>query len=123
MKIANKTLWEYFETSKKFLAIIFALTVISISWRLFYSYPPLIQNLGGLLVGIVAGWAGWAAVSNCRFNLKQVGLVGIFLPFATHWTLPIFHSAWEILILIIINTTIFSVATVLGGWLAKKFKK
>ena len=121
MKVMGKSLYEYFMASKKFLAIIIILMIIIVALRLFY-YPPGVQT-PLFLGGIVFIWAGWSVVRYNGFNLKQAGFVGIILSFGVHWTLPIFHSVWEVLYLILINTIIYSVIVIFGGWLAKMIKK
>lgn len=123
MKVAGKTLTEYFVASKKFLAIIFTFTVISVVWRLFYSYPPEIQTLLGILAVIIAIWAGWTAVRDHGFNLKQAGFVGFLLSLGTQWTLPIFHPPLEALYLFLVNSILLVVIAAFGGLLAKKFSK
>ncbi len=121
MKVFGKTLYEYFMASKKFLAIIIILMIIIVVLRLFY-YPPGNQ-IPLFLGGIVFIWAGWSVVRYRGFNLKQAGFVGLILSLGVHWTLPIFHSVWEVLYLILINTIIYSIIVIFGGLLAKMFKK
>ena len=91
--------------------------------RLFSNFPSSIQSLLTLGGVVFIGFAGWTAVGNYGFNLKQAVLVGLLLSFGTHWSVPIFHKAWEVLYFILINSIIFSIAAVFGGWLAKMFKK
>jgi len=49
--------------------------------------------------------------------------MGLLLSFGTHWPVPIFHRAEEVLYFILINSIIFSIVAVFGGWLANKFKQ
>jgi len=107
--------------SIKFLAIIIILMIIIVVLRLFY-YPPS-KQIPLFLGGIVFIWAGWSVVRYHGFNLKQAGFVGLVLSLGVHWTLPIFHSAWEVLYLILINTIIYCIIVIFGGWLAKIIKK
>ena len=123
MKFVGKTLNEYFVASKKFLAIIFIFQVISVVWRLSYDYAAGIQTLLTPLAVIVIGWAGWATVRDHGFNLKQAGFVGLLLSFVTIWALPIFHSTWDVLFIILVNAILYVVIAAFAGWLAKKFKK
>lgn len=123
MKVMSKTLNEYFTASWRFLATIFIITVIIVLLRLFSNFPSSIQSLLTLGGVVFIGFAGWTAVGNYGFNLKQAVLVGLLLSFGTHWSVPIFHKAWEVLYFILINSIIFSIAAVFGGWLAKMFKK
>lgn len=122
MKVMGKTLYEYFLASKKFLAIIIVLMIIIVVLRLRSYYPAGVQTPLFILGGIVFIWAGWSVVRYHEFNLKQAGCVGLILSFGIHWTLPIFHHGWEVFYLILINTIIYSVIVIFGGWLAK-FKK
>jgi len=69
---------------------------------------------------IVIGWAGWTMVRSHGFSLKQTGLVGFLFAVVTFWTLPIFHKIGEVLLLFIIDTLLYILITIFGGWLAKK---
>jgi hypothetical protein len=122
MKFAGKTLTEYFIVSKKFLVIAFILIGISVIWRLCYVYPAGIQTIVTILGVIVIGWAGWTMVRVHGFSLKQTGFVGFLFVVITFWTLPIFHKIGEVFLLFIINTFLYILITILGGWLAKKIK-
>ncbi|MGB6864129.1 MAG: hypothetical protein WBE11_00410 [Candidatus Aminicenantaceae bacterium] len=117
----NKTLNEYFTASCRFLATIFIITVIIVFLRLFSDFPSSIQSLLSLGGVVFIGLAGWSVVRNHGFNLKQAAFVGFLLSFGTHWSVPIFHRAGEVLYFILINSIIFSTVAVFGGWLAKKF--
>ncbi len=123
MKILGKPLNEYFKVSWKFLAIIFLIAMVIVFLRLSSNIPASIQSL--LTLGGIAfiGFAGWSIGKNHEFNLKHVFFVGILLSFGSHWSVPIFHRAEEMLYIILINTIIFFTVTVFGGWLAKKLKK
>jgi hypothetical protein len=120
LKVMSKTLNEYFTASWIFLATIFIITVIVVFLRLVSNFPSSIQAL--LTVGgvVFVGLAGWSVVRNHGFNLKQAAFVGLLVSFGTHWSLPIFHRVGEVLYIILINSIIFSIVTVFGGWLAKK---
>jgi uncharacterized membrane protein YjgN (DUF898 family) len=123
MKFVGKTLNEYYTTSKKSLAnglIIMALITVL---RLSNNYPPRIQSILSLLGVIVIGWAGWTAVTNHRFNLKQTGFLGLLFLFTVIWTLPIFHNIWEMPFLILTNAILYVFIATFGGWLAQNLKK
>lgn len=122
MKAMSKTLNKYFAASWRFLATIFMITVIIVFLRLFSDFPSSIQSLLTLGGVVFIGLAGWSVVRNHGFNLKQAAFMGLLLSFGTHWSVPIFHRAGEVLYFILINSIIFSIATVFGGWLANKFK-
>lgn len=122
LKVFGKNLNEYFTASWRFLATIFSITVIIVFLRSFSDFPSSIQSLLSLGGVVLIGLAGWSVVRNHGFNLKQAVFVGLLLSFGTHWSVPIFHRAGEVLYFILINSIIFSIATVFGGWLANKFK-
>ncbi len=119
MKVMSKTLNEYFVVSKNFLALIFIIMIFIVVFRLFSDVPPGIQTLLSFSGVIVFIWAGWSSVKHRGFDLKQVSIVGVLLSLGIHWSLPIFHGPWEVLYLIFINTVLYSIITVFGGWLAK----
>jgi hypothetical protein len=123
LKVMNKTLNEYFTASWRFLATIFIITVIIVFLRLFSDFPSSIQSLLSFSGVVFIGLAGWSVVRNHGFNLKQAVFVGLLLSFGTHWSVPMFHRAGEVLYIILINTIIFSAVAVFGGWLANKLKK
>jgi len=123
LKIVSKTLNEHFTASWKFLATIFIITVIIVFLRLFSDFPSSIQSLLSLGGVVFIGLAGWSVVRNHGFNLRQAIFVGLLLSFGTHWSVPIFHRAGEVLYFILINSIIFSIVAVFGGWLANKFKQ
>lgn len=106
--------------SKKFLAIIFIVMVIIVVLRLSHHYPPGIQTPLGLLAVIVIGWAGWAAVKDYGFDLKQTGFVGLLLSFGTHWALLILHSPWEVLYFFLVNSILYAVVAAFGGLVGKE---
>ncbi|MGB3860755.1 MAG: hypothetical protein WA915_01635 [Candidatus Aminicenantaceae bacterium] len=105
------------------MATIFIITVIIVFLRLFSDFPSSIQSLLSFSGVVFIGLAGWSVVRNHGFNLKQAVFVGLLLSFGTHWSVPIFHRAGEVLYIILINTIIFSAVAVFGGWLANKLKK
>jgi hypothetical protein len=119
MKIAGKPLTEYFWVSRNFLAVIFIIMISIVVLRLSPNVPPEIQTLLSLSGGIVFVWAGWSSVRRHGFDLRQVSIVGLLLSLGVHWSLPIFHGAREVLYLIFINSSIYSIIAVFGGWIAK----
>jgi hypothetical protein len=119
MKIAGKTLNMYFVVSKNFLAVIFIIMIYIVILRLSSDALPVIQTLLSLSVVIVLIWAGWSSVKHHGLDLRQVLIVGLLLSFGIHWSLPIFHSPGEVLYLIFINTIVYSIIAIFGGWLAK----
>lgn len=119
MRFTGKTLYEYVVVSRKFFLAVFILSAISVAGRLSHRNPPGLQVV--LLLGLVViAWAGWTAVRKHGFSLVETGLVGFVLSFASHWTLPIFHSLTEILYLFAMNSIIFIAIATLVGFLAKK---
>ncbi len=122
LKVMSKNLNEYFKATWKFLVTIFLITMVIVLLRLLTSFPSSIQSILTLGGVVFIGFAGWSVVRNLGFNLKQVLLVGLLLSVGSHWSLPIFHPAGEVLYLILINSIIFSIIAVIGGWLAKKLK-
>jgi hypothetical protein len=122
MVFAGKTLKEYLNASKKYLAIIFFLTLISVLLRTFYDYSTIIQ-ITLFLIGLIAlGWAGWAAATKYQFTLPQIGFVGFILSFGAHWTLPLFHNIGEVLYLFVINSIINIFIVTASGFLSRKLK-
>jgi len=119
MKIAGKSLNEYFVVSRNFLAFVFIIMISIVILRLSPDVPPGIQTLLSLLGGIVFVWAGWSSVRLHGFDLKQVSIIGLLLSLGVHWSLPIFHGAREVLYLILINSFVYSIIAVFGGLLAK----
>jgi len=119
MKIVGKSLNEYFVVSRNFLAVIFIIVLSIVVLRLSPDVPPGIQTLLSLLGGIVFVWAGWSSVRLHGFDLKQVSIIGLLLSLGVHWSLPIFHGAREVSYLIFINSFVYSIIAVFGGWLAK----
>jgi len=119
MKIAGKSLNEYFVVSRNFLAFVFIIMISIVILRLSPDVPPGIQTLLSLLGGIVFVWAGWSSVRLHGFDLKQVSIIGLLLSLGVHWSLPIFHGAREVSYLILINSFVYSIIAVFGGWLAK----
>lgn len=119
MKIAGKSSTEYFLASRNFLAVIFIIMILIVVLRLSPDAPHGIQTLLSLSGGIVFVWAGWSNVRHRGFNLRQVSIVGLLLSLGVHWSLPIFHGAREVVYLIFINSSIYSIMSVFGGCLAK----
>jgi len=119
MKIAGKSLNEYFVVSRNFLAFVFIIMISIVILRLSPDVPPGIQTLLSLLGGIVFVWAGWSSVRLHGFDLKQVSIIGLLLSLGVHWSLPIFHGAREVSYLILINSFVYSIIAVFGGLLAK----
>jgi hypothetical protein len=119
MKISGKPLNEYFFVSRNFLAVIFTIMISIVVLRLSPEVPLGIQTFLSLLGGIVFVWAGWSSVRRHGFDLRQVSIVGLLLSLGVHWSLPIFHGAREVLYLIFINSSVYSIMAVFGGWLAK----
>ncbi len=120
MKVMSKNINEYFKASWKFLVTIFLITMVVVLLRLFTNIPSSIQSIFTLGGVVFIGFAGWSVVKNHGFKVKQVFLVGLLLSVGSHWSLPIFHGAGEVLYLILANSIIFSIVAVFGGWLAKK---
>ena len=119
MLIAGRTPRDYFLASRVFLAAILILSVVSVVGRLTGYFSVFVQYLQ--FVGLpLIGWAGWRAIRKHGFNLTQTAIVGFILSFASHWTLPIFHSAAEISWLFVVNSVILVAVALCGGFLAKK---
>jgi hypothetical protein len=119
MLIAGRTPRNYFLASREFLVVLLILSGISVIGRLtgnFSVFVGFLPFVGLLLIG----WAGWRAVRIHRFNIAQTSMVGFGLSFTSHWTLPIFHSVAETLLLFILNSIVFIAVTICGGVLAKK---
>ena len=123
MIFAGKALNEYLIASKKYLAIIFFLTLITVLLRNFYDYSSIIQTTILLIGLIVLGLAGWATARKFQFTLPQIGFIGFILSFGAHWSLPLFHSIGEVLYLFAINSIINIVIVIASGFLSKKIKK
>ena len=119
MKIAGKSFKEYFVVSRIFLAVIFAIMISIVVLRLSPDVPPGIQTLLSLSGGMVFVWAGWSSVRRHGFDLRQVSIVALLLSLGVHWSLPIFHGAGEVLYLIFINSFVYSIMALFGGWIAK----
>ena len=122
MIFAGKTLKEYLVASKKYLAIIFFLTLITVLLRKFNVYSSIVQTTL-LLVGlIVLGWAGWTTARKLQFTVQQIGFIGFILSFGAHWSLPLFHSIGEVLYLFVINSIINVIIVTACGLLSWKIK-
>lgn len=122
MVFAGKTLSKYLNASKKYFAIIFILTLITVLLRTLYDYSSIMQIIL-LLVGlIVLGWAGWTAATKYQFTLPEISFVGFILSFGTHWSLPLFHNIGEVLYLFVINSIINIFIVTASGFLSRKLK-
>jgi hypothetical protein len=111
----------------KFLIIFFFVVCLSsvlsvILRKSGYSLPEL-QNLMVLILLMVLGLFGWLSVKRYKYSLIKTILLGMILSSGSHWTLPLFHEGWEILLLIIVNSAIFSFVAFLGGCFAVLFHK
>jgi len=123
MGSAGKTQNEYLNASKKYLVLIFCLTLITVLLRKFTVYSSGI-HIVLLLVGlIILGRAGWATAREYRFNLLQIGIFGFILSFGSHWSLLFFHGPGEILNLFVINSIINVVIVTASGYAARRIKK
>lgn len=118
MRLAGRTIDEYFVALKYFLAIIFVMAAILVTLRLFVGLPPEAQGPLAGVGAIIVGWGGWSAARNHGFNLKQVGFGGFLLSFGGHWALPIFHDLLEVVYLFFVNSVLYAAIAMAGGWLA-----
>jgi hypothetical protein len=119
MKIAGKSFHEYLVVSRNYWVALFIIMILTVVIRLSALFPGWTQALLSISGAIVLVWAGWSSVKRHGFDLKQVSMVALFLSLAVHWSLPIFHSAREVLYLIFINSFVYAVMAVFGGLLAK----
>jgi len=119
MKIAGKSFHEYLVVSRNYWAALFIIMILTVVIRLSAFFPGWTQALLSISGAIVLVWAGWSSVKRHGFDLKQVSMVALFLSLAVHWSLPIFHSAREVLYLIFINSFVYAAMAVFGGLLAK----
>ncbi len=119
MKIAGKTFSEYLAVSKSFWISLFIIMILMVFIRLSTHVPAWIQTLLSVSGSAVLIGAGWTSVKRYGFDLRQVAIVALFLSLAVHWSLPIFHSAGEVICLIFINSSIYTIMTIFGGLLAK----
>jgi len=119
MVIAGRTPRDYFLASRESFIFILVLSSVSVIGRLTGNFSVFVRYLpfAGLLI---IGWAGWRTVRKYRFNTAQTSVVGFGLSFASHWTLPIFHSFAEASLLFVVNSIVFIAAILCGGFLAKK---
>lgn len=117
----GKTLNEHIAASWRLLATISIITAIIVILRLISDLPSKIQPLLVLGGVVFVGLAGWSVVRNHGFNYKQAAFVGFLLSIGTNWSVPIFHRGGEVLYLLVINSTVFCVIAVVGGWLANRF--
>ena len=121
MLIAGRTPRDYYLASREFLALILILSGFSVIGRLTGYLSVSVQYLP-FIGPLVIGWAGWRAVRKHGFNLAQTAIVGFVLSFGSHWTLPIFHGAAEISLLFVVNSIVFMIVALCGGFLAKKVR-
>jgi hypothetical protein len=119
MKIAGKTFYEYLAVLKSFWISLFIIMILMVFIRLSTRVPVWIQTLLSVSGSVVLIRAGWASVKRYGFDLRQVAIVALFLSLAVHWSLPIFHSAREVIYLIFINSSVYTIMTIFGGLLAK----
>ncbi len=145
MKILGKSLKEYWHATKPFLAATLILAFVQIALSFFdlsmLSNSALfaISIFFSIISLVIAFTAGWFAVREHKFNLKQVAFIGVLLFLVVIWLVPLslpidisqlsvpqlivvylFNTA----ILAAINIAILSGVAVFGGWLAKiKMKK
>ena len=122
MKFFGKKLNVYFVVSWKFLVILFVAAAIIGFFRLSSEFTSFIKTLFSIVCFACMGIAGWSAVRNHNFSLKQVIFMGFLLSFGIHWMLPIFHTAVEVMYLLLINTLVYSAIVFCGGLLAKVLK-
>lgn len=118
MRITGRRPGEYFTALRGFFAALVILAGVSVVARLTGRFVVLVQYLP--LAGVpLIGWAGWHAVRNREFNLWQTAIAGFILSFGSHWTLPIFHSAGEGIVLFVVNSSVFIAFALAGGILAR----
>jgi hypothetical protein len=122
MVFAGKKLNKYLNASKKYLALIFILTLITVVLRMFYNYSFMMQLILFLVGLMVLGRAGWTAATKYQFNLPEIGFVGFILSFGAHWSLPLFHNIGEVLYLFVINAIIYIFIVIVSGLLSRKLK-
>ena len=142
MKIFEKSLKDYWHTSKEFFIAMIALGIVQVV------IAELVGNLSdstimiiSLVVSIIAltivFLAGFFAVRNHKFNLKQATFVGILAFLVTIWLIPfsipidaaqlalgnlIFVYVINTAILAALNIVIVAPVAAFGGWIAKKIK-
>ncbi len=119
MKVAGKSFNDYLAISKTFWIALFILTGLLVAIRRCANIPVWPQTLLSVLGAFVIIGAGWMSVKRHGFELRHVAIVALFLSLAVHWSLPIFHSAGEVVYLIFINSFVYIVMAILGGLLAK----
>jgi len=119
MLLAGRTPRAYFLASRVFLLVVLILSGVNVIGRLAGNSSVFLGYLQFVVLPLI-GWAGWRAIRKHGFNLTQTAIVGFILSFASHWTLPIFHSAAELSWLFVVNSIIFMTVALCGGFLAKK---
>lgn len=119
MKIAGKSFNEYLAISKSFWIALFLIMGLMVAIRRSTDIPVWTQTLLSVSGALVIIGAGWMSVKRHGFELRQVAIVALFLSLAVHWSLPIFHSAREVVYLIFINSFIYVAMAILGGLLAR----
>lgn len=130
MKILGKPLKGYLEAIGTPLLLVLLITVAQLPLFLLEFYPHTAIDPLGLLKIVFVGWAGWIVVRRHKFGLKQTTVVGLMLFMATIWFLPLVLFSFpsnpfvpRILILvmvIIINLSIYILVAIFGGWLARR---
>jgi len=130
MKILGKPLKAYLEAIGTPLLLVFLITVVQLPLFLLEFYPRTAVDPIGLLKIVVVGWAGWVVVKRHKFSLKQTTLVGPLLFMATIWVLPVVLFSLPsspfvprivtLIILIILNLTVYILSALFGGWLARR---
>lgn len=119
MKIAGKSFRDYLAIMKSFWVALFIMMALMVAARRSVNVPAWTQTLLSVSGALVIIGAGWTSVKRHGFELRQVAIVALFLSLAVHWSLPIFHSAGEVVYLILINSFVYAAMAILGGLLAK----
>lgn len=119
MKIAGKSFYEYLAISKSFWIALFIIVGLMVAIRRSAFVPVWTQTILSVSGAVVIIGAGWTSVKRHGFELRHVAIVALILSLAVHWSLPLFHGAWEVVYLIFINSFVYSVMAILGGLLAK----
>jgi len=97
------------------LGLVAGMTAVSVFGRTAAWYTPAMPNLIVLFGMPVIVIAGWVSVARFGYRLRWVALVGVLLSLGSHWSLPLAHDAAEIPLLVVVNTAIFAVLSLLGG--------
>lgn len=106
-----------------FFLLIFLATATSVIIRKSGHSFPGWQNWMIPILLIVLGLFGWLSVRRCHSSLTQNILLGLVLSFGSHWSLLFFHKGWEIPQLLVINSAIFAIISLLGGCFAVAWNK